>query len=332
MNSSKLLFFMMLIISTMITMSANNWFGMWIGLEINLMSFIPLIFKTNDKSASQAMMIYFLTQTIGSMVLLFSLLINPIIFTSNLTINESINILIMSSTMIKMGAAPFHFWLPEVMANIKWMECMILMTWQKLGPLIVMSNITPTNWALYTSVILSTAVGSIKGLNQSSIRKIMAYSSINHLGWMMMFMTMQTSWYKYLLIYSIMVIMICLLMNKMNVFFINQLMSNSPSMMEKYTYVITMLSMGGLPPFLGFLPKWMVIQSMINSKLFMIMLIMMLLSLLTLFYYTRMVSSFILSYSTINKWTNYHKPNNMMLFSFITINFTLPVFMSTGFF
>nr|ASA69162.1 NADH dehydrogenase subunit 2 [Clavigralla tomentosicollis] len=330
-NSSKLLFLTMLVFSTMVTVSSNNWLGMWMGLEINLMSFIPLISKSKNKSSSQAMMIYFLTQSIGSVTLLFSILINSLIFISPFLINEMTKIMIMIGLMIKVGMAPFHLWLPEMMSNLNWMECAILMTWQKIAPLTIMSMILPNNWFIYLAIILSSAVGAIGGLNQTSLRKILAFSSINHLGWMVMFMSMSNSWYKYLMIYSILIMMVCYIFNKKNAYFINQLSSSSSSLMEKYMYVMLMMSIGGLPPFLGFLPKWMVMQSMINSNLLGLMTLMMLFSLLTLFYYLRMMTSYILSYSMMNKFVmSYSK--KMPLYLLCLMNMSLPLFSIFSFF
>nr|UPL65559.1 NADH dehydrogenase subunit 2 [Dicranocephalus sp.] len=329
MNSSKILFSIILFLSTLVTMSANNWIGMWMGLEMNLMAFIPLISKNKEKNSSQAMMIYFLTQSIGSIILLFSILMSSLLTISPL-INNMIS-LVMISLFIKLGAAPFHFWLPEMMSNLKWIETSILMTWQKIAPLIILSNLNHSN-ILYISIILSTLVGSIGGLNQTSLRKILAYSSINHLSWMMMFMSMSINWYKYLMIYSILIITLCYFLNWNNIYFINQMNSSSFSLTEKYSYVIMMLSIGGLPPFLGFLPKWMVIQSMIQSNIMFIMIIMMLFSLITLFYYLRMMSALILNYSTINKWNYYKSPNKMLILSILYINLMLPLFLVFSFF
>nr|YP_009654758.1 NADH dehydrogenase subunit 2 [Cloresmus pulchellus]QCI09313.1 NADH dehydrogenase subunit 2 [Cloresmus pulchellus] len=330
-NKSKILFLMILFISTMLIISSSNWFGMWMGMEMNLMSFIPLISKSKNKKVSQAIMTYFLTQSMGSVILMFSVLINPLLFTDISVINEFIMILIMISIMIKVGAAPFHMWLPEMMANLGWLECLMLMTWQKIGPLIVLSNINPNNWFMYTSVVASAFVGSVGGLNQTSLRKIMAYSSINHLGWMMMFMSMNINWYKYLIIYSILMSMISIFFMKKNVFFMSQLNSSSPSLLEKFNYTIMFLSIGGLPPFLGFLPKWMVLQSMINSELYMMLITMMMFSLITLFYYIRLMTAYILNYSTMNKWMIYKEPSKFMMIMSLLINLTLPIFMITGF-
>nr|UPL65792.1 NADH dehydrogenase subunit 2 [Megalotomus sp.] len=324
-NYSKLIFLMMLILSSLMILSADNWLSMWMGLEINLMSFIPLISKTKNKSSSQAIMIYFLTQSIGSVILLFSVLMNPLFFL-NMTLNELIKSLMYISIMIKVGMAPFHLWLPEMLSNLSWLEVSILLTWQKVGPLSILNNMNPNLWFIYLSVIMSTMIGAIGGLNQTSLRKILAYSSINHLGWMVMFMSMSTSWYKYLIIYSMLIILFCIILSENNFYFINQVNSNSYSMMEKYSFHIMLLSIGGLPPFIGFLPKWMVIQMMIKTNLYFIMLLMMLFSLITLFYYLRLITSMILLYSSMNKWNNYSKMNNLYMFIIYLINMLLPMF------
>nr|QIK50390.1 NADH dehydrogenase subunit 2 [Chorosoma macilentum]UPL65611.1 NADH dehydrogenase subunit 2 [Chorosoma sp.] len=332
MNMTKLLFLSIIMVSTLITISSQNWMGMWMGLEINLMAFIPFISKSKNKMSSKAMMIYFLTQSIGSILMLFSIIMNFKLFIYPLYVEKLTIMMIMVSILIKLGAAPFHFWLPEMISNLNWMECMILMTWQKLAPLMILNNLIPNNEFIYLSILLSSMFGTIGGLNQTSLRKILAYSSINHGGWMMMFMSMSLMWYKYLIIYSIMVIMICLFFNMKHSFFINQINSMSYSLSEKFIYVILMLSLGGMPPFLGFLSKWMVIQCMIQSNMYMLLLMMMLMSLITLFYYLRLMSSMILSYSMINKWNNYKSPNKLFLYSIFYINILLPLFLVLSFF
>nr|UEP16619.1 NADH dehydrogenase subunit 2 [Megalotomus costalis] len=324
-NYSKMMFMMMTIMSSLMVLSADNWLGMWMGLEINLMSFIPLISKSKNKSTSQAMMIYFLTQSIGSITLLFSVLMNSMILL-NLPFNKLIMILMYISIMIKIGMAPFHLWLPEMLSNLPWFEALILLTWQKVGPLFVLNNMNPNMWLIYFSAISSAMIGAIGGLNQTSLRKILAYSSINHLGWMTLFMSMNISWYKYLMIYSLLIFLLCTILSGNNFYFINQINSSSVSMMEKYLFSIMLLSIGGLPPFIGFLPKWMVIQSMIKTNLYFILILMMFFSLITLFYYLRLISSMILLYSSTNKWNKYSKMNNFFIYMIYLINLSLPVF------
>lgn len=330
-NSSKLLFIIMLVIRTIITIRANNWLGIWIGLEINLISFIPFISKIKNKKSSQAIIIYFLRQSIGRIILLFAILTNSLIFINPYIINELIKIIIIIRLIIKVGIAPFHFWLPEIISNLNWLECSILITWQKIAPLTIINNTLPNNLFIYFTVVLSAAVGAIGGLNQTSLRKILAYSSINHLGWIIIFISIRILWYKYLIIYSILIIIVCYIFYKKNAFFINQLIRSSPSLLEKYTYVVVIIRIGGLPPFLGFLPKWIVIQRIINSNLLNLLIIIILLSLLTLFYYLRIISSFILSYSCINK-ISLIKRKKISLFIIWLINLLLPLFSILSFF
>nr|YP_009643415.1 NADH dehydrogenase subunit 2 [Physopelta cincticollis]APO08845.1 NADH dehydrogenase subunit 2 [Physopelta cincticollis] len=320
MNFKKLMFLMMMILSTLITMSSNNWIGMWMGLEINLMSFIPFISKSKNKNSSQAMMIYFLTQSVGSMIMMFSIMMNTLTMITPLMTNEWLNILMIMSLLIKLGGAPFHLWLPEVMANMNWTQCFMLMTWQKMAPLSIMMNLKP-NWFMYMAMTVSTMVGALGGLNQTSIRKIMAYSSINHLGWMMAMMSMQMTWYIYMIIYTMMLMTIMMMFK--NIYFLNQINNSNPSLMEKMNMTMSFMSLGGLPPFIGFLPKWMVIQSMMESNMLCI-LIMSMMSLIILFYYMNMISPIMLNYSSMNKWMK--KKNNKMLWLITLINLSFPIF------
>nr|YP_010373785.1 NADH dehydrogenase subunit 2 [Bryanellocoris orientalis]UPI55312.1 NADH dehydrogenase subunit 2 [Bryanellocoris orientalis] len=300
MNYSKIMFMTMVISSSILTINSTNWLSMWMGLEMNLMAFIPILSKFNNKKKSQSMMIYFLVQSIGSILLLFPILMNPLMSVSPTLIKESFILMMMMSLLLKLGAAPLHNWMPEMFNSMNWKEMFLLMTWQKLAPLYMLSNISPKMLPMF--IYLSAMIGAIGGLNTTSLRKIMAYSSINHMSWMMMMMMMQAQWYKYLFLYSMLMIMACMFFHKYNFFMINQAPQKMTSMMEKYTYTMLMLSIGGLPPFMGFLPKWITIQSAINSDMMMMMMILIMMSMITLFYYMRIISPLLLSFSTTNKY------------------------------
>nr|YP_010463227.1 NADH dehydrogenase subunit 2 [Dimorphopterus gibbus]UUJ37751.1 NADH dehydrogenase subunit 2 [Dimorphopterus gibbus] len=322
MNFSKLLFSSMLISSTLISISSKNWIGIWMGMEMNLMSFIPLISKSKNIKSSKAMMIYFLSQSIGSMIMLFSIIMSKFMFISPMEINNIMKTFIMISLLIKLGASPFHNWLPKMMINMSWYEAIILMTWQKIIPMFMMTMILPNNY-IFIPILLSAFIGAIGGLNYSSMMKIMAYSSINHMSWMLAMMSSQLKWFNYLIMYSILTIMSGLFFNYYNIYYLNQISTNINSISEKLTISSLMLSMGGLPPFLGFLPKWMVIQSLINLNISMLMFLVMS-SLLTLFFYMRVMSPLLLFYSSINKFSYKKKSNYIYLI--LIFNFMLPVF------
>uniref|UniRef100_UPI0030E3BB87 NADH dehydrogenase subunit 2 n=1 Tax=Chauliops zhengi TaxID=2936724 RepID=UPI0030E3BB87 len=239
-NYSKMMFMIMIIMSTLLTISSTNWMGMWMGMEMNLMAFIPFISKNKNLKSSRAMMMYFIAQSIGSIMFLFAILMNSFIM-APIMMNEYIKTAMMIGLLIKLGMAPFHSWIPEMMSNINWNEMMIMMTWQKLAPMFTMSNFI-NNWALYLSIIMSAIVGAIGGLNTTSIQKILAYSSINHMSWMTAMMISQTQWMMYLMIYSIITMMLCWLMNIYNSYFINQISMMNEQMIEKITYTTLMLS------------------------------------------------------------------------------------------
>nr|QCI09248.1 NADH dehydrogenase subunit 2 [Aponsila sp. FS-2019] len=321
MLKTKTLFFIMTILSTMITICSNSWMSMWMGLEINLMSFIPLIKEKKSKKSSEAIMMYFLVQSVSSTTLLFSILLTMMHPNS-----EIFNMLVMMTLMMKMGAAPFHMWLPEMMSKMEWKSNILMMTWQKLGPLMMMSNMNPKGSMMTIMVMTCITVGAMGGLNQTSLRKIMAYSSINHLGWIMSVIKIQNNWLMYLLIYSMMIINICTMFNKYNMLFISQVNMMNLNSTEKITYVSSMLSLGGMPPFIGFLPKWIVIQDMMLNKMYLMLLIMLMMSMITLFYYMRVMSMTVMTNSMNSKWM--HFKSNMKITNLnLIINFSLPMVM-----
>nr|YP_009485669.1 NADH dehydrogenase subunit 2 [Saldula burmanica]AVZ00805.1 NADH dehydrogenase subunit 2 [Saldula burmanica] len=330
-NTSKMLFLIMLMMSTMIVISSNNWMSMWMGMEMNLMSFIPLMSKNKNNFSSEACMMYFLVQTLGSITLLMSILLCPMIMMSPIMISDMVITMMMISLLIKMGMSPFHMWVPEIMEKMSWMNCLLLMTWQKTAPMIVMSNFLSFNLMIMVPIVMSTMMGAIGGLNQTSVRKIMAYSSISHSGWMIACMNYEHKmWMMYFIVYSMMTTMITMLFNNNSIFYLNQMQMHNSTMFNKINYTIMMMSMGGMPPFMGFMPKWMVIQTMISSSLYLPIMLMMMFSLMTLFYYMRMMTTMIMINTDTNKWMlNESKKKNMIM---LMMNLSLPMVTIFSFF
>nr|YP_010326921.1 NADH dehydrogenase subunit 2 [Ambulyx liturata]UNP54173.1 NADH dehydrogenase subunit 2 [Ambulyx liturata] len=310
-NSNKMFFLFILFFSTMISISANSWFGCWIGLEINLLSFIPLISNSNNLLSSEASLKYFLTQSIASMNFLFSILIKMNLM-KNFEMNNFISIMINSSLLMKMGSAPFHFWFPNISEGLSWFNNFILMTWQKITPMILLSYYFNMNF-LYYIIMLNVMIGAIGGINQTSLRKMMAFSSINNLGWMMFsIMISENLWMFYFFMYSFLISIMFFLFFILNMFFINQLFINNMNFMIKLNLLINFLSLGGLPPFIGFLPKWIIINFLMINKIYFLTLIMVMSSLITIYFYIRIIySSFLFNYIKM-KWFKISLKNNFM--------------------
>nr|YP_010895145.1 NADH dehydrogenase subunit 2 [Iteaphila macquarti]WJW73671.1 NADH dehydrogenase subunit 2 [Iteaphila macquarti] len=322
-NSSKILFSLILMSGTMITISSNSWLGAWMGLEINLLSFIPLMNDTNNLMATEASLKYFLTQALASSILLFSIILSMlkinVTFQLNFNYIYMINMMTLSTLLLKSGSAPFHFWFPGVMEGLSWNNNLILMTWQKIAPLMLISYFS-MKMMFFVVILFSVLIGSLGGLNQTSLKKLMAFSSINHLGWMIAAMiSTESLWMIYFLMYSFLSLTMIYFFNNFKVYHLNQLFSMFlESKSVKFIMFLNLLSLGGLPPFLGFFPKWMVIQYLtFNNHLF-LMAMMTMMTLITLFFYLRICySAFMLNYYENNWYTQVNLNTNSMNFYFI---------------
>nr|YP_010946752.1 NADH dehydrogenase subunit 2 [Pseudophoraspis kabakovi]WGO57509.1 NADH dehydrogenase subunit 2 [Pseudophoraspis kabakovi] len=326
-TSTKILFMTTLISGLLITISSNSWLSAWMGLEINLLSFIPLMSNNDNMLMTEAALKYFLIQALASSSLLFVVISKSMVESMFTILNLPLSsVMISTPLLMKSGAAPLHWWFPSVMEGLSWMNCIILMTMQKIAPLVLISYTINSNSFLTTIIVISVTVGSIGGLNQTSIRKILTYSSINHMGWMLMAMIMgENMWLLYFMIYSLLTITIITIISPLNISFVNQtFLIKENNKVMKFLLFSSLLSLGGLPPFLGFMPKWMIIQFMIINSSPTIVTIMIILSLITLYYYLRISYSAFIILSTEPCWIQKNNDNmNALKLSFILMTISI---------
>nr|YP_010946973.1 NADH dehydrogenase subunit 2 [Symplocodes ridleyi]WGO57730.1 NADH dehydrogenase subunit 2 [Symplocodes ridleyi] len=313
-NSTKILFIITLISGILITISSNSWLNAWMGLEINLLSFIPLMTSQENIYTTEASLKYFLIQALASTILLFAIMSKTMIENMFSMSPSSLLTLLATPLFLKSGVAPFHWWFPSVMEGLSWLNCLILLTIQKISPLILISYLIKTS-AFMTMIILSSVIiGALGGFNQTSIRKILTYSSINHMGWLILAMLLgENFWLTYFTFYTLLTMSIISIISPFQVSFINQTFSiNNNNQVIKYFIFSSFLSLGGLPPFLGFIPKWVIIQTMANNYSFWMITIMVLASLITLYYYLRIAYSAFLILNMEPAWNllNYKTPLN----------------------
>nr|WAX39755.1 dehydrogenase subunit 2 [Conophyma sp.] len=303
-NSTKLLFLSTLMMGTILSISSNSWFGVWMGLEINLLSFIPMLANSKNLMMNESSIKYFIVQAMASTMLLFSILLIQMKYPMGWESENIPSMMISSSLLLKIGAAPFHFWFPEVMGASSWINCLTLMTWQKIAPMMILSYCIQMGTFILTITILSIIIGALGGLNQTSLRQLLAYSSISHLGWMISSLIVSENiWELYFIIYSLLSLVLVLLFKQINIFFINQIYSDSNMKTEiKFMMFLSLLSLGGLPPFLGFLPKWIVMQLLVENNMTALMAIMVVLTTITLYYYMRISFSALIMTYTENSW------------------------------
>nr|ALA99476.1 NADH dehydrogenase subunit 2 [Anourosorex squamipes] len=287
-----------IITGTLIVTMSSHWFMIWIGFEMNMLAFIPLLIKNYNPRSMEASTKYFMTQATASMILMLAIIMN-LIHEGQWTIsnisNPTASILMTMALVMKLGLSPFHFWVPEVTQGVSLTSGMILLTWQKIAPLSVFYQIYPSiNLNLILSMsLLSILIGGWGGLNQTQLRKIMAYSSIAHMGWVTAIMTYEpTIMLLNLFIYITMTIstfMLFIFTSTTTTLSLSHAWNKMP--LITFLIMMVMLSLGGLPPLTGFLPKWMIIQELAKNNSIILPTTMAILSLLNLFFYMRLTYS-----------------------------------------
>nr|QED57238.1 NADH dehydrogenase subunit 2 [Anthonomus eugenii]QED57253.1 NADH dehydrogenase subunit 2 [Anthonomus eugenii]QED57261.1 NADH dehydrogenase subunit 2 [Anthonomus eugenii] len=287
---NKIMFYSTLIMGSIMAISGTSWLTIWIGLEMNLLSIMPIM-KDKLKSTSEAMIKYFMVQAMASTILLFSILMFQL--TSSKMMSASTYFILNSALFMKMGAAPLHFWYPEVLSGLSWNNNFIMLTWQKIAPMLIIINTSFSILFISLFIVFSTLMGSLQGFNQICLRKILAYSSINHIGWMLAsFLCTHTIWLFYYLIYTLINMNIIIVLQKMNIFYMNQINKLfSFNLKMKMMYMLNFLSLSGLPPFLGFIPKWLVVNFLVMNNFLSLSLILIIFTLLALFMYFRITFS-----------------------------------------
>nr|VFU78852.1 NADH dehydrogenase subunit 2 [Proasellus racovitzai] len=271
-----MMFLSTLSLGIVIMLSGKTWFSVWLGLEINLLSFLPLILFSSP-SGSEGGLKYFLVQATGSLLILHTsfswvLLPCPLMF-------------FFAPLVLKLGAAPLHFWLPEVTKTLPWRINMVLLTLQKMGPLYLLAVVSASNkLPLLVAGVFSTIIGALGGLNEMDLRKLMAFSSISHMGWMLTGAALPPAyWVLYFFTYVITSLALMLSLDNMNIFSLNQLTSKNKNSL---LVMLLLLSLGGFPPLLGFAPKWAILAGVTSLSLPLAVLLVAT-SMLTLYYYIR---------------------------------------------
>nr|AGN71525.1 NADH dehydrogenase subunit 2 [Scaphiophryne madagascariensis] len=261
-----------LAIGTTTTLASYHWILAWIGLEINTLAIIPLMTKIPHPRAIEAATKYFLTQAAASALILFSSLINTWAFGEwNISsLSSSLSIPLSIAICMKLGLAPLHFWMPEVLQGIPLMTGLILSTWQKIAPMALLIQISHAASLplMITLGLTSIIVGGWGGINQTQLRKIMAFSSIGHLGWMVIILKFnpQLTLFNFIL-YIAMTSALFLTLIAMSTTKMSQLSTSWPKTPALTTIsMLTLLSLGGLPPLTGFAPKLIISLELIKQN------------------------------------------------------------------
>ena len=318
------------LIGTMIMISANSLLMLYLGIELLSLSLYALIgFNKKSSLSSEAAIKYYVLGAMSSGILLFGIsLIYG--FTGSITyddiasqlINIDMNsvdyiaiifgiIFITASLCFKFGAAPFHMWVPDIYQGSLISTTILLSTLPKIAVFIVFLKLYFIPFILLKEVwsdilifvgMLSIIIGSLFALTQENIKRLLAYSAISNIGFIILSLGLisvdgiHASLY-YTVVYSLTALA--------SFGIITHITSNSNGI-EKITDIaglakthpyfallilITMLSSAGIPPLIGFHAKLMVIKALISSSYIILSIIVVMMTVVSAYYYLKIIKT-----------------------------------------
>jgi NADH-quinone oxidoreductase subunit N len=318
------------ILGMMVMVSGYSLLTLYLGLEILSLSLYTLIAIARKRSgAIEAALKYFVLGAIASGLLLYgmsmiygisgSLNISEIsAFASNanlasretLIINFGLVFLVIGIAF-KLGAVPFHMWVPDVYQGSPTSVTMFISTVPKIAAVAMLVRLLVDGlgsmhayWSdlFMILALLSIALGSVVALMQTNIKRMLAYSTISHVGFVMLgFVTGVITGYGaaafYILVYVLMSLAafgLIILLNKKG--FEAEDISDYKGLSKSSPWfalmmLVVMLSMAGVPPFIGFYSKFFILQQVISAGFVTVAIIAVIFAVISAYYYLQIIKS-----------------------------------------
>lgn len=313
------------VVGMMLMLSANNFLSFYVSLELqSLCLYILAAFERENSKSSEAGLKYFVLGSFASGLLLFGISL-VYGFTGNLDFDSLKNLLSASSSasvaigiivgiililiglFFKVSAAPFHMWTPDVYQGAPTIVTSFFASIVKIatiGFLYKLSAQVLNNWKLDLQPVLifvtiaSLMIGAIGGLRQTNIKRLLAYSSISHVGFILLAVsafTLDNSVFIYLAVYMSMtiatfgIIMGIEQQDKQieDIYDLSGLSKDQPII--AFCLAILMFSLAGIPPFAGFFAKFYVLQTAMKSDLYTTIIVSLISAIISAYYYLRVV-------------------------------------------
>jgi len=310
--------------------SANDLITMYLAIEIQSLSFYILAtIKVYNNFSTEAGLKYFILGAFSSGVLLFgSSLIYGAVGTTNFSdmkilVNNFSDvgdnptslilgiIFVIVAILFKIGAAPFHMWVPDVYEGVPTIvtalfaivpKIAIFSLFVRLQLNLFYENVVFTQEILLYAALLSIAIGTLGALYQVKLKRLLAYSAISHVGFLLIGLVSFNSWsifslFFYLIIYiiiSINIFTVILVLrkvdNNLKIKKINELailFKSNPLLAINFCLIL--FSIAGIPPLAGFYSKLYIFISAIKSEIYIIALIAAIFSVIASMYYIRLI-------------------------------------------
>lgn len=168
--------------------------------------------------------------------------------------------LILGRIILKMGRVPFHFWFPSICRLVNWLGVFMISVWQKLLPLVVFLLSVEDFFSLFFLGLINIIIGGIGGVNLTQFKSLLGFSSISHLGWIFIITESQGCFLLYFIIYIFLFGGLTLILRKRRCLNLSKL---NISKYDKIFIVLIIISLAGIPPFVGFMLKWIILQNIL---------------------------------------------------------------------
>jgi NADH-quinone oxidoreductase subunit N len=313
------------LLGMMVMISANHFISLYIGLELLSLSLYALVALQRDsRQATEAAMKYFVLGALASGFLLYGMsLLYGVTGTLELPAmaqvlqagvqNEIVLVFglvfLIAGLGFKLGVAPFHMWVPDIYQGAPSAVTLFVGSAPKLAAFaiamrLLVDGLHPQveNWQgmLAVMAVLSLAIGNLAAIMQTNIKRMLAYSTISHMGFLLLgIMSGTFAGYAagmfYVIAYVLMSLgsfglVVYLSRNGLEAENIDDFRGlNSRNPWLAALMAILMFSMAGLPPFVGFYAKLAILQSLVGAGFIWLAVVAVMFSLIGAFYYLRVV-------------------------------------------
>ena len=350
----------------MMMISANTLLALYVGLELqSLCLYVLAAFNRNRDRSTEAGLKYFVLGAMSSGILLFGIslvygftgtinfdVLGPLIAEAGNSVGLVIGmVFVLAGLAFKVSAVPFHMWTPDVYEGAPTPVTAFFAAAPKVAAMAVLVRVVMTTFPALTGdwqmiltfmAIASMVLGAFAALPQTNIKRLMAYSSIGHIGFALVGLAAGTAEgvqavLIYMAIYATMTLgtFACILSMKddegmtENITDLAGLSQTKPAM--ALALAIFMFSLAGIPTLAGFFGKWFVFKAAVDAGLYTLAVVGVLASVVAAYYYLRIVklmyfdepnADFAPSYDTPKRWiiglmAVVNSPISMLLISFL---------------
>ncbi len=313
------------VVGMMVMISAAHLISLYVGLELLALCLYAMIALQRDSvKAAEAAMKYFILGALASGILLYgmSLLYG---LTGSLSlrglqeaaINLSLDnlpllvalVLVVAGLLFKLGAVPFHMWVPDVYEGSATCTTLYLSAAPKLAGFAIVLRLLAVgldDWLaawqdmLVVSAILSVVIGNTVAIAQTNIKRMLAYSTISHMGFLLLgFLAGSTAGYSASMLYAVIYtvvslaafgIVLALCTPALEIEQLNDLKGlNRRQPWLAFLMLLVMFTLAGVPPTVGFYAKFAVLQAALSAGFISLVIVAVIFAVIGAFYYLRVV-------------------------------------------